>query len=185
MNNIEKYFNNKPTITTDFYNKNEEYDIENKNLFKLLVNINLWANELSFTDEKYIRIKQKKFRDEIINRDKICIITKKYEETECEACHIVSVNDGGTYDINNGIFINLNHHKTFDKNLWCINPDNYTIDILIDDRKVVGSIIEYKDKLVDYEFNNIMKHYLRKRWNTYVEYKNNYNKNQCMSNKEG
>jgi hypothetical protein len=65
-------------------------------------------------------------------------------KNECEVCHIVQVKDGGTYDINNRLFINSNHHKTFDKNLWCINPDNLTIDIITDYRKVVGSIIEYK-----------------------------------------
>jgi hypothetical protein len=177
MNKIEEYFDNKPYITTDFYNKNEEYDIDNKNLFKLLVDINLWANELSFTDEEYIRTKQDKFSEEILKRDNICVITKNHGKNECEACHIVQVKDGGTYDINNGLLMNSNHHKTFDKNLWCINPDNLTIDVLCDDRDIVGSIIEYKNKPVDYEFNNIMKHYLRKRWNSYIEYKNTYNKN--------
>jgi hypothetical protein len=178
MNKIEEYFDDKQNIfNKDFYNNNIDYNIENKDVFKLLVDINLWANELSFTDNQHTRTKQEKFRKEILERDNICIITKNHGKNECEACHIVSVKDGGTYDTNNGILINLIHHKTFDENLWCINPNNYTIDVLCDDRDIVGSIIEYKNKIIDYKFNNIMKHYLRKRWKLYIEFKNNYNKN--------
>ena len=171
MNKLEEYFNNSPIINTDFYNKNEEYNIPNKELFKSLVNINLWANNLSFTGEQEIRTSQDKFREELINRDVKCVVTQHFEKNECEACHIISVKDGGSYDLNNGLLINSIHHKTFDQNLWCINPDDFTIDVLTNDRNIVGSIIDYKDKPINVNVNNIMKNYLKKRWAIYTDYK--------------
>ena len=82
MNKLEEYFNNSPIINTDFYNKNEEYNIPNKELFKSLVNINLWAKNLSFTGEQEIRKMQDKFREELINRDVKCVVTQHFEKNE-------------------------------------------------------------------------------------------------------
>lgn len=177
MNNIETFFNNTPNINKNIYDAFENFNIKNKDLFEVLVNINLWTNDILLTDTKSTRTKQEQFRNDIIKRDNKCVISQQYDENECEACHIISVKDGGTYDINNGLLINLIHHKTFDKNLWCINPETLTIDILTNDRKIVGSIIDYNDKIININPNNIMKLYLKQRWTIYNEYKANYNKN--------
>jgi hypothetical protein len=174
MNKLEEYFNNTAKFNNELYDKYDEYEYKNKELFKTLVDINLWANDISFKHEEDKRTKQEQFRKEIIARDEKCIVTQKFESIECEACHIIPVEYGGTYDINNGLLINSIHHKTFDKNLWCINPNDLSIDILTDDKKIVGSIFDYKGSIVNIKLNNIMKNYLKKRWEIYIKEKNAY-----------
>lgn len=180
MNKIEEYFDNKKNIfNKDFYNKHKDFNIENNDLFKLAVDINLWANNNTESEEQDIRQEQSQFRNSVLTRDKKCIITGKHIPIECQACHIVPVKDGGSYDINNGLLINSCHHITFDNNLWSINPQTLEIDVVTDDPEIVGSIIEYindkdcKKRIESLISNNyIMKHYLEKRWKEYILNKN-------------
>jgi len=174
MQKIEKYFNNNE-INNTTYNKNLDFNVPNSYLFNTLVDINMWANDLDFLEEHLERPKQEKFRNLVLSRDKNCIIdSERHIPDECDACHIIEVKDGGTYDVDNGLLINKNHHKSFDDNKWCINPETFCIDILCDDRNIVGSIIEYKGNKINVEANNIMKLYLRKRWKKYLKYKSSY-----------
>jgi hypothetical protein len=116
MQTIEEYFDNNNNIKIDenFYEQHENFNIKNKELFKIMVNANLWANDIYEINEKKERKEQQKFRENILNRDKKCIVTDIIS-IECEACHIVPVADGGYYDIDNELLINSNHHITFDK----------------------------------------------------------------------
>ena len=176
MNKIEEYFDDEQNLfNKDFYNKNKDFNIENTDLFKLFVDINLWAGNKTVTDEQNIRQEQQKFRNQIVNRDKKCIITGKHIPKECQACHIVPVSDNGSYDIYNGFLINSCHHTTFDDNLWSINPETFEIDVISDNSEITGSIIEYvndtdcKKRLQSLlENNHIMKYYLDKRWKEYM-----------------
>ena len=176
MNKIEEYFDDGQNLfNKDFYNKNTDFNIENNDLFKLFVDINLWANNNTESEEQDARQEQPQFSNSVSNRDKKCIITGKHIPRECQACHIIPVKDGGSYDINNGLFINSCHHTTFDDNLWSINPETSEIDVISDDAEIVGSIIEYvnnvdcKKRLQALISDNyIMKHYLEKRWNKYI-----------------
>jgi predicted restriction endonuclease len=171
MLEIEEYFNNNlQKIDTNFLLKH--FNCENQCLLKIKIDLNLWANDKMYSEDQSVRTKQEIFRQEILKRDKKCVITEQYNETECEACHILPVKDGGTYDLNNGLLINSNHHKTFDKNLWCINPDTFQIDILVNDKHKVGSIYDYNHKIVNIPKNSTMKLYLEKRWILYMNYKN-------------
>jgi hypothetical protein len=176
MLKIEEYFNNNKSIDNKIYNNNELFEVENNDLFKILVDINLWANNIRIEEDGYSRPEQKKFRNLIVNRDKKCIVTGKNIANECQACHIISVKERGTYDINNGLLINSIHHKSFDNNLWCINPETLCIDVLIDNEEIVGSIIEYNGQKVNINPNNIMKYYLKKRWEIYITQKYDYYK---------
>lgn len=175
MEQIEKYFNDINKYDKDIYNKNEQYGISNKVLFKIIVKTVLWSNDIVEMDGKIKRTEQQKFRDEIVKRDKKCIVTN-FIPSECQACHIIPFSENKIYDINNGLLINSCLHTTFDKFLWSINPDNLTIDIAIDNFDIVGSIIYHKDKKVNIEnYSDLMKMYLTKRWVEYQKYKNNYN----------
>jgi len=178
MQTIEEYFDNNNNIKIDenFYEQHEKFNVKNKELFKIMVGANLWANDIYSLDETKERKEQQKFRENILNRDKKCIVTDIIS-IECQACHIVPVSDCGCYDIDNGLLINSNHHITFDKYLWSIEPETLLIDVVSDDSNVVGSIMLYKGKKVNVEPNNIMKMYLRKRWNIYLKNKEKFNKN--------
>lgn len=178
MLQIEKYFVDN-VIDNTIYNKNLDFDISNSVLFNTLIDINMWANDLDYLEQKTERPEQGEFRKLVLNRDKNCIIDpERYIPSECDACHIIEVKDGGTYDIDNGLLINKIHHKSFDDNKWSINPETFCIDILCDNKNIVGSIINYKGNKINIKTNNIMKMYLRKRWKTYLDYKMEYsNKN--------
>jgi len=175
MQYIETYFNNNTIIDKTFYSKQTEFKISNNELFKSITDINLWANDIQLKDTKTKRLKQQQFRKLILTRYNKCIITNKYIEKECEACHIIPVEHGGSYDIDNGLLINSCMHITFDDLVWSINPDTLTIDIMCNDEHIVGSILEYNGKLVNITPNNIMKLYLTKRWKLYLDAKTEYN----------
>lgn len=96
------------------------------------------------------RLNQINFRDEIINNYSKCIITNNECLDELEACHIIELNNGGTYDINNGLLIEKNLHATFDKYLWCINPDTLKIEVK---EGHYGSIKKYEGKMVNITMN--------------------------------
>jgi hypothetical protein len=172
MQQIEKYFmnNDDVKINDDFFKQHENFNVKNKELFKLMVNANLWANDIYYLSETKERLEQLKFRENILKRDKKCIITDIIP-IECQACHIIPISEGGCYDIENGLLINSNHHITFDKYLWSINPDTFLIDVVSTDSNIVGSIALYKGKKVNIQPNNIMKMYLSKRWNIYLKNK--------------
>jgi len=171
MLEIEKYFNDNK-IDDTIYKKNLDFNITNPHIFKILLDINMWANDIECLGEKKKRQKQEEFKELLLKRDIACIIDpEKYKSVDCDACHIVEVKDGGTYDVDNGLLINKINHNAFDANKWPINPDTLCIDILCEDINIVGDIINYKGKKISVEVNNIMKLYLRKRWIKYVEYK--------------
>ena len=173
MDKIEEYYNNK-NILPNFYENN--CGITNKHLFDSFIDIYKSISDPLTTEQK-IRSEQKKFRENVVNRDGTCIISN-FSSTECQACHIVPVEDGGTYDIDNGLLLNACLHITFDKYLWSINPDTLEIDICCNDKQIVGSIYDFyiqyqkcniKPKI---QINEYMRDNLYKRWDKYIEHKN-------------
>lgn len=172
MQEIEDFFNKNILVCENIHIKNELFSIKNEHIFKLFVDINIWGNNIKPTNYKNIREnKQQKFSDLIRKRDKKCVVTGKHDILECEACHIVPVECNGSYNTDNGLLINLIHHKTFDDNLWCINPESMCVDVITNDKNIVGSIIEYEGKIINVIPTNLMKHYLSERWNKYIENK--------------
>ena len=160
------------TIKTKEYINLYENEIED---FKLLINLNDLIKIDSKHDELYcikkIRISQQTFREGLIDRYKKCIITETIKD-ECEAAHIIAVSDFNkqdynidTYDINNGLLLSANLHKTFDKYLWSINPDTFIIEIssLYD----CGTITNYNnislaDKLSKYNYYESLSNHYKK-----------------------
>lgn len=67
------------------------------------------------------RLDQDSFRKELIKKYNKCIISNSID-IECEACHIIPYSICKNFDINNGLLLSSDLHKTFDKYLWSIKP---------------------------------------------------------------
>ncbi len=134
MNKLEQYFDQ---ITGTQVNKNildkyEEYGFESEADYKLIVEFlmetiyNLeWSDTVA--DIK-TRPNQKQFAQLVGKRDTRCVITGRIKG-ECVASHIVEVKNGGDFTVDNGLLLESGLHQTFDKQLWCINPDTLTIEV--------------------------------------------------------
>ena len=166
MNKLEHYldtFDNKELSKDIFnlsnyfgYKNDDEYNHHLKFMLDNLYNIKL-------VESKRVRLNQKQFREELIKKfNGECLITGEDCSTELEACHIIPVAKDESYDIDNGLLLMSNLHKTFDKYLWSINPDTLIIETKTD--KNIGTIKKYvgeKAKLTinPYLYSNLMHHY--------------------------
>ena len=85
--------------------------------------------------KKIITGTQERFRRELIKRDQTCILSKLCYEV-CEGAHIVNKewvckNDKKIrFSKCNGILLNSNLHKEFDRYYWSINVENLCINEL-------------------------------------------------------
>lgn len=61
-----------------------------------------------------------------------CAICKIENETLLEASHIIPVENKGSDDWRNGMFLCKNHHISFDKSLFKVNPSNYRVENISD-----------------------------------------------------
>jgi predicted restriction endonuclease len=137
-------------------NKITKFSEENKKLRQKLNSANIYIASKR-------RVGQTHFRKELLQKfDNKCIITETKCESELEACHIVSINKGGTYDLDNGILLKRNLHTTFDKYMWSINPYNMRICVGLEEE--IGEIKNFADTFVDIPINytilkNLDEHY--------------------------
>ena len=147
MNKLEEYLDkndNKEIIKEEIYdykkfNYNDEI-IFNNHLNFLLENI--YNIKIIENDKSRVRLNQKEYRKELLEKfNNKCIITNEDCMEELEACHLIPINEKESYNINNGIILTSNLHKTFDKYLWSINPK--TLKIEINNNKNVGNIKKY------------------------------------------
>lgn len=122
-----RYIDNILYIPQELFNVYDICDIE-------LVLYNKFG--LNQIPEQYFEISEKRsgqseFRQNIIKRDKYCIITNSHPDM-CEACHIIPYNEcteSTKYNINNGLLLESGIHKLFDKYLWSINPTTQKIEV--------------------------------------------------------
>ena len=96
-----------------FIINNQHFDIKNDILFKKIVDINIWANNIDIQSQSKKRLNQEKFRNQIVKRDKKCIVTGKNVPKEYDACHIVQIKDDENYDVNNRLLINKSINAYF------------------------------------------------------------------------
>ena len=94
--------------------------------FALYVTYGTDSNKLSNSEicKKILQRHQKKFRNDIVERDTKCIITGS-DEKYCEACHIVPYAESSNknkFNINNGLLLCKMIHDVFDKYQVSINP---------------------------------------------------------------
>jgi len=168
MNKLEHYldkYDNKEIVKDELYDYTKFNYIDeilfNNHLNFLLENI--YNIKIIENDKSRVRLSQKEFRKELLKKfNNKCIITNEDCIDELEACHLIPINEKESYNINNGIILTSNLHKTFDKYLWSINPN--TLKIEINNNKNVGNIKKYignkvNIKLNDELFSNLNYHY--------------------------
>jgi predicted restriction endonuclease len=166
-------------LTRNIYSDYDKFNYESADLFKIDVNHILSAYDLQLTEitserskdhssvraeNKNVRSEQDKFRHNIINRDKCCIISKT-DYDDCEAAHIVPFAESNNYDIDNGLLLDKTLHSSFDKHYWCIDPT--TLRIVLNETKTQGknlSCVKYQDLLINIKPNEKMLKYLQERY---------------------
>lgn len=111
------------------------------------------------TEKLYIdRTPQEEFRNKLIEKYKSCVVTGN-DPDECEACHIISLNDSYNFDIDNGLLLSSSLHTTFDKHIWSINDD---CKIVVKNDNKVYLIKDYDGMKLTLNENtrtNLKKHY--------------------------
>jgi predicted restriction endonuclease len=189
---LHKY--KKCILTRNIYSDYDKFNYESADLFKIDVNHILSAYDLQLTEitserskdhssvitsntseqskdhsavraeNKNVRSEQDKFRHNIINRDKCCVISKT-DYDDCEAAHIVPFAESNNYDIDNGLLLDKTLHSSFDKHYWCIDPT--TLRIVLNETKTQGknlSCVKYQDLLINIKPNEKMLKYLQERY---------------------
>jgi hypothetical protein len=114
-----------------------------------------------------IRLTQTEFRNSLIEKYHKCIITQNETIEELEAAHIVEFRFNGDTDISNGLLLEANLHKTFDKYLWTINPDTLLVETK--PNHITNSIKKYIGKKVNLSLNPILYTNLKKRYKIFLE----------------
>lgn len=169
MNTLESYLDTYENTFLPFgieqsheyfgYTTNSEYL---EDLTFLLTNIykNIKIAELSLK-----RSDQNNFRSELFNIYNECVISGNKCKDELEACHILELNNGGTYDVQNGLILERNLHSTFDKNYWTIDPS--TLSIVIKENHS-GTISNYKNVKANIKLTPITHMYLSKKYDIFI-----------------
>lgn len=168
---LEQYLDNynNEFLSNDIYNNNELFGYSNSDEFKLKLNF-LLENiyDIKLIENKGKRLNQQEFRKQLIDKYKKCIITNSDCLIELESAHIIPLNENNNYDINNGLLIKSNLHKTFDKYYWSINPDNLKIEI--NNNIDVGEISKYKNFVVNLKLNYILYNNLKCHYIKFIKY---------------
>jgi len=163
--NLEQYLDEQvnKTINNKIYNYYYLFGYKNITDFTIDLNFLLLTiyDDYDVIEDKNKRLDQNNFRNIIIDKYKTCIITDAIPE-ECDACHLIPVCKLNNYDIDNGILLSSNLHKTFDKFYWSINPD--TLMVEINNNVKCGTIKQYVNKKIIlnmniFLYNNLKYHY--------------------------
>jgi hypothetical protein len=104
-----------------FYSKNENYNDDKDDfiiddidfVFYDYLKINVYDLK-TIQEIKEKRISQSKFRKELINYYKFCIISGD-NFNQCQACHIEPFKKSKNNNVENGLLLNYNLHNLFDK----------------------------------------------------------------------
>jgi len=153
MNELEEYLLTNNTVNENNYKQfnydsYEEFKIDLdfllSNIYSDIHIINLQTREQ--------RLDQDSFRKELIKKYNRCIISNSID-IECEACHIIPYSICKNFDVDNGLLLSSDLHKTFDKYCWSINPKTLKVEINknIND---CGKIKNYEDTTVNIKLNN-------------------------------
>lgn len=162
--------------------KDKKYD-EVKNNYKRedidcvlrLRNFEMNIEEIKF-ELKKCRDKQSIFREKLIKKFKKCPITNNHYDF-CEAAHIIPYSDCKNeekYDINNGILLSAELHKSFDKYYFTIDENTCKI-------KLNYNLIE-TNNLPDFDKNkllNIENLYIKELDNNKTKYYLKIHNNNC------
>jgi len=173
ISNIENYLlqNKEKIINYNIYDNYKIFNYDNKELFTLHLDFllnnfykDIKIKEINISNK---RLNQDEFRNLLLNKYKKCIITNNNCIDELEACHIIELKNGGKCNINNGFLLERNIHATFDKNIWCINPNTLLIEIK-NEMKCTGTISKYKNFKVNIKLNDELYNNLLIRYNNFI-----------------
>jgi predicted restriction endonuclease len=120
---------------------------------------------ITLKDKSRKRLNQTEFRKELLAKYNKCIITDEDCEHSLEACHIIPISEKETYDIDNGLLLRSDIHKTFDKYLWSINP--ITLKVEIKENLNVGAIKKYVGQKVKISINSELENNLENHYNLF------------------
>lgn len=142
-------------------------DIFKNDLEFLLQNI---YTDLKIIGDSPVRLSQMEFKNKLkILYGNKCVISGNDCLDELEASHIVEVKNGGDSDVSNGLLLEANLHKTFDKYSWAINPDTCIIE---SSHNNTTSIRKYTGNKIDIKMNPFLYTNLKKRYDIFIEYNN-------------
>ena len=164
---IEEFLDKNKTIYKNIYDDYEKFNFLSREAFIIDLNFllkNIYTDNI-FVENSKVRLSQTEFREQLINKYKNCIISNNDCLDELEACHIIEVKNNGDYNINNGLLLSRNLHVTFDKNLWCINPDTLYIEVAPAHNK--GSINKYINTKINLDMNDELYNNLLEKYNNY------------------
>lgn len=158
-------------VSDDIFNVNigikhlySKFGYSDKELFNIDLDFFINLYNLNLVEDNNVRLLQSIFRNSLINRDKVCILSKTHKD-QCEAAHIIPVAENNNYDVNNGLLLSSNLHKLYDKFYWSINPNTLLVEInnkLINGKMLdCNNYIGYKVKIVINPNikNNLTNHY--------------------------
>lgn len=167
-NHLDKHDNG--TLEKDIYDRYNDYNYESEKLFKL--HLDFMLNNLyniKLTEPKRKRLNQTEFREKVRSRFNYkCLITGDSCMDELDTAHIIPVNENESYDLDNGLLLKTNIHRTFDKYLWSINPETKKIETK---NKNIGEIKNYNGTIVDIDINYILKENLKWHYQRFIEKK--------------
>ena len=163
MNELEEYLLTNNTINENNY---KQFNYDSYEEFKIDLDFlltNIYSDiQIINLQTKEQRLNQDTFRKEVIKKYNRCIISHSID-IECEACHIIPYSICKNFDIDNGLLLSSDLHKTFDKYCWSINPKTLKVEINknIND---CGKIKNYEDTIVNIKlnnrlYNNLLYHY--------------------------
>ena len=144
------------TIFPDYMIIYNEDEIEDENIKKMI---------------KESRPEQDPFRQKLIQKYGMCIVTGSKCLKELQACHIIPhAKDKHNSSITNGLLLKANIHGTFDNHEWAINPNTMQIEIKNATEEAAGEMLKYNGMKVNLDSNDkILINNLRKRYEYYLE----------------
>ena len=166
MNNLDFFldnYNNKE-INFDLKNQYKLFGYDDEDMF--IIDLEFMLEnfyDIKFIENKRKRLHQTEFRQELLKKfNNKCIITGESCVLELTACHIIPISEDENYDIENGLLLVENLHRTFDKYLWSINPKTKQIEVKININ--TGTINQYKDNNITIDLSprmyiNLLDHY--------------------------
>lgn len=155
-------------LSSNITNSYRYFGYPNESSFKIDLELMLETvyNQIILVDTSKSRLTQSEFRTQLMDLyQSRCVISSNSNPDELEAAHIVEVCDGGNYDISNGLILEANLHKTFDKYQWTINPDTMEIEVR---EGHSGSITKYMDKKINFALNPVLYSNLKFRYDKFI-----------------
>lgn len=176
LNHLEKINSYDKILYSDIFDLYEYFNYLDSESFKIDLEFVLSTiyNEIKIQNNygNNKRLSQNEFRKQLLNLyESICVVSSNSNPDELEAAHIVEVADGGDYELSNGLILEANLHKTFDRYQWTINPDTLKIETknnIISGNICNGSINKYVGRKINLNMNSFLYSNLKKRYAKFI-----------------